>query len=47
MLATGVVVDRWSYLPVFALSTAMPLAALATTLHFVRKTANGRPATLS
>jgi ACS family hexuronate transporter-like MFS transporter len=37
MLLTGVVIDRWSYLPVFIAAGVLPLLALASILLVVRK----------
>jgi MFS transporter, ACS family, hexuronate transporter len=37
MLATGILIDRFSYLPVFALSTIMPLAALVCLFCLVKR----------
>ncbi len=41
MLATGIVIDRFSYLPIFALSTVMPLAAYVVLLSLVRRNVGG------
>lgn len=41
MLATGIVIDRFSYLPIFALSTIMPPAAYVVLLCLVRRSVGG------